>query len=193
MSKSVFLLIGFFCFVNKYSAAQFRSAPTTISTPRGNVTVNTMVYAPDRFNYYAPASRKHKFKVVLKNDSSFICKATIDISDSIPFIKIKEDGIKLKIRPADTKEFIQIDDGIEWRAVITDTSWLFQIATGKINTYSLLAEKDAQLIVAIQKRTGAPIVALTRENLEPMVNDRPELLKFIQKGKLLKAIKKYNG
>jgi hypothetical protein len=183
------LLIGVFA---KYSAAQFRSAPTTISTPRGNVTVNTMVYAPDRFNYYAPASRKHKFKVVLKNDSSFICKTTIDISDSIPFIKIKEDGMKLKIRPADTKEFIRIDDGIEWRAVITDTSWLFQIAIGKISTYSLLAEEDAQLIVAIQKRTGSPIVALTRENLELMVSDRPELLKFIQKGKLLKAIKRYN-
>lgn len=183
------LLIGVFA---KYSKAQFRSAPTTISTPRGNVTVNTMVYAPDRFNYYAPASRKHKFKVVLKNDSSFICKTTIDISDSIPFIKIKEDGKKIKIYPADTKEFVRINGEEKWAAVITDTSWLFQIEIARINTYSLFAEEDAQLIVAIQKGNGTPIVALTRENLEAMVNDQPELLKFIQKGKLLKAIRRYN-
>jgi hypothetical protein len=194
MKKNILIFAFFICLTAKHSNAQFRSVPSTISTPRGNVTVNTMVYMPGDFRNYAATSRKHKFKVVLKNDSDFTCRTTIDISDSVPFIKtrLQEDGKKVKIHPADTKELIRITDGEEWKAIVTDTSWLFKIGIGKINTYSIVAEEDTQIITAIQKGNDGPIVPLTSENLEPMIADNPDAMKFFKKKKLLKALRTYN-
>jgi hypothetical protein len=158
MIKSAFLLIILFYLAPKYGLAQFRT--TTIRTPQGNATITTHNPFPRYDRFYFPTNLKHKFKVVLKNDSSFTCKAIIEMSDSISFIKIKQDGKKIKIYPIDTKEFVRIDGGEEWNAVITDTSWLFKIGIGKINTYSVVAEESTQIITAIQKVMMAPLYRL---------------------------------
>jgi hypothetical protein len=59
----------------------------TISTPWGKKTITT----PGRNQAYfgSSNSRIQKFKVVLKNDSSFVCQTRIDLNEKIPTIKVR--------------------------------------------------------------------------------------------------------
>jgi hypothetical protein len=55
-----------------------------------------------------------------------------------------------------------------------------------------LAEKGSSSLIAIQKGEGAPILPLNKDNLEEMVAENPEALKFAQKKKLERAITTFN-
>jgi len=73
-----------------------------------------------------------------------------------------------------------------------DSCWAFLVGIGKIRTYSVTAEMDNPPIAYVQKGDFAPIVALTLENLEPMVADNAKSLEFARKGRLIKAVSVYN-
>ncbi|HEY8934854.1 MAG TPA: hypothetical protein VIM65_06515, partial [Cyclobacteriaceae bacterium] len=62
----------------------------------------------------------------------------------------------------------------------------------KVNCYSYIPEDYLSDIIAIQSGDG-PILPLTKENLSlMMVTDDPQIIKLIDKGKLIQAIMRYN-
>jgi hypothetical protein len=108
-------------------------------------------------------------------------------------IKAKINKQKVVIKPRDTKEIYRIDEtGLKIAGMPTDSCWLFLAVKGKINGYSYLAEKGSSSLIAIQKGEGAPILPLNKDNLEEMVAENPEALKFAKKKKLEKAITTFN-
>jgi hypothetical protein len=56
-------------------------------------------------------------------------------------------------------------DGRKFAGIATDSCWLFQCSSGKINGYSRLAEQNDDYIVAVQAGDGS-IVALNKDNLK---------------------------
>lgn len=138
-------------------------------------------------------SVKYPFTIVFSSDSIVQVKAKINVSEKNHFIKAKINKQKVVIKPKDTKEIYRIDDtGLKISGMPTDSCWLFLAVKGKINGYSYLAEKGSSSLIAIQKGEGAPILPLNKDNLEEMVAENPEALKFAQKKKLEKAITTFN-
>lgn len=146
----------------------------------------------------ATPSYKYPFTIVFKSDkdSTLLVKAKIDASEKNHVIRTKVNKQKVVIKPTDTREIYRIDNsGLKITGMPTDSCWLFLAVRGKINAYSYLAEKGLSSwgsIIAVQKGEGAPILPLNKDNLEEMVADNPEALKFAKKKKLEKALTTYN-
>ena len=174
--------------------SQMMPMTNTINTPRCPVQYTT--WRPMSMMYYggnASPSIKYPFTIVFNNDSSVLVKAKIDISKKDHVIKTKINKRKVVIKPRDTQEIYRIaDTGEKIAGMPTDSCWLFLAVKGKINGYSYLAEKGTNSLIAIQKGEGAPILPLNKTNLEEMVADNPEALKFAKKKKLEKAITTFN-
>lgn len=177
------------------ASAQFMSVPTTstIRTPYGNVSHTTYTNIP---MYYGTGvvSAKHKFTIVLKNDSTVTANTKIDMSAKTQAVYVKAKGKKGKIEPVDTREIYRITaEGKKLSGIPVDSCWLFQSAKGKINTYSNLAEVGTMYAIAIQEGDNGPIKPLTKDNLLFIVGDVPKLRKLVERGKLIKAIDFYNA
>ena len=83
------LLIAMLFLYSTQTFGQFTTVPTKINTPRGPVTVKTTQPAPWlKFHHYPSKSgnKKHKFYVVLLNDSVINVKAKINIKDTVHFL-----------------------------------------------------------------------------------------------------------
>ena len=180
-----------FLLIYTSTAAQYVNMPTKFSTPRGNITVYERVYMP-RYQNYGTVSIKHVFTIVLRNDSIITKKARIDTEDSVHTLSWNEKGKKKSITPNETKEIFRMENGKKITGNPTDSCWLFPVESGAISTFSILSETDDPIISHIQKRSGGEILALTKENLIPMLSDNEKALKLVEKGKLLKAIDLYN-
>lgn len=191
-TKNFFLLL--FLTISSSSFAQMMPMTNTIRTPYGNASYTT--WRPMPMMYYGGSmspSVKYPFTIVFSSDSSVLVKAKIDISEKNHVIKTKINKKKVVIKPRDTQEIYRIDDtGFKMAGMPTDSCWLFLAVKGKINGYSYLAEKGTNSLIAIQKGEGAPILPLNKTNLEDMVGDNPEALKFAKKKKLEKAITTFN-
>ena len=126
---------------------------------------------PYRGEYEEPEiSRKHQFKFVLSNDSTFVQVSRIDVSyKKRHFMNVEWHGAAKAVIPSETKSISRImPNGREWVGIPADTCWLFRISSGKINTYSFLDRKKPEYTIAIQKGDG-PVVALTVENFLSML------------------------
>jgi hypothetical protein len=175
------------------SSAQF-STPTTIKTPYGNRTIWTPSTTRFPTNYNQGfVNRKHNFTIVLLNDSSFEVKAKINIDDSVNSIKWGKGEEQHTIVPSETKEIYRTGVNGKVRGIPKDSCWLFLVKPGKISTYSISSEMDNPLINFIQKGEGGEILPLLAMNVEDMVSDNEKALALAKKGKLLKAIEKYNS
>lgn len=168
---------------------------STISTPYGNVRTTTYTNIPVYYGGTGIVSAKHKFTIILKNDSTVTANTKIDMTDKTQgvYVKVKGKG-KEKIEPVDTKEIYRITaEGRKISGMPVDSCWLFLSAKGKINTYSNLAEVGTMYAVAIQQGDTGPIKPLTKNNLLAIVGDEPKLKKLVERGKFIKAIDAYNG
>jgi hypothetical protein len=176
---SQFILSIFFLICAIQSMGQFVTVPTKISTPYGKTTIYTQRYAP--------------WMHVFLNDSVVEAKTNINIDDSVHTLQWGKKDKKTIVRPKDTKEIYRVDNyGNRITGIPRDSCWLFAVDTGRIRTYSAIAEIQDPLIGYIQKGEDGPILDLTKENLLPMIADNEKAVKFVEKGKLLKAIKEYN-
>jgi hypothetical protein len=174
------------------SSAQY-STPMTIKTPYGNRTIWTPSTTRFPTNYNQGfVNRKHNFTIVLLNDSSFEVKAKINIEEDINSIKWGKGEEQHTIVPSETKEIYRTGINGKIRGIPRDSCWLFMIKPGKISTYSISSEMDNPLINYIQKGDGE-ILPLLAMNVEDMVSDNEKALALVKKGKLLKAIEKYNS
>jgi len=192
ISLSFVLVLCSCCVVS----AQFTPVKSTFSTPMGKVTVTDYRYTPMHYYYgQAPVSGKYSFYIILKNDSAFTAKTAIDISDNKKqFVTVKVKKEKHQIFPADTKTISRIPpEGKQLVGIPADSCWLFQCASGKINSYSFLAEPGMLFVSAIQYGNDAPIVPLNKENLVAIVGTENEKVnKLIERGKLIKAVSQFN-
>lgn len=173
--------------------AQTFSVPVRHSTPYGNVTTYQQVGVPMYFNGNSILNRKHAYTIVLLNDSTIEKKLKIDINKKVHRLKWNENGNKRVITPKDTKEIFRIDKtGRKISGIPLDSGWAFLVDERKIRTYSITSELDDPLIGYIQKGAGSPILPLTKQNLVSMVHENERALELARKGRLLKALKKYN-
>lgn len=148
--------------------------------------------APYRYNLGIP-NKHYVYTIVFLNDSSIEGKGKIDISKQVHELNCKVNRARTSIRPSETKEISRVD--AEGRTLVgkpMDSCWAFLVGIGRIRTYSVTAEIDDPSIAFIQKGDFSPIVALTLENLEPMVADNEKALEFARKGRLTKAVSVYN-
>jgi len=174
---------------------------TTMSTPYGNVQYTNYVPGPVN-RYYInlnklgnSSSMTYEFKVVMKNDSSFTAKTKINVKDDKHHtIVIKNKKVKTVIHPSETKSLSRVTvDGQKISGIPADSCWLFKTYSGRINTYSFLAEPGMSLITAIQDGDEGAIIPLTKENLLEMVEyDDPKVHQLIETDDLVAAIKLYN-
>ena len=177
----------------KSGHTQTFNVPVRNTTPHGSFTTYQRVGIPMYYNNNTIVNRKHLFTIVFLNDSTIQKKVKIDISDSVHQLRWKEDGEKIVITPKSTKEIFRTDEsGRKISGVPMDSCWAFLVGTKKIRTYSITSEIHDPLIAYIQKDEYAPIVPLTKDNIEPMVKDNEKALALVKKGKLLKALRKYN-
>ncbi|HKO81159.1 MAG TPA: hypothetical protein VJU78_12225 [Chitinophagaceae bacterium] len=175
---------------------QFTTVPTKISTPYGKVTVPMQQYTPwMRFtNYSGSSNKKHKFYIVLLNDSIIETRAKINIDDSIHYLEWGKKDQRTVIKPVATKQIYR--EGYENRifGIPHDSCWLFLVNIGNIRTYSVTSDIDYPLIGYIQKGEDGkgPILPLTKDNLLTMVADNEKAVKLVKKEKLIAAITLYN-
>ena len=185
----VFILLNLF----QNASAQRIPMPTTISTPRGNVTIYTPSHIPMYNNFnYKDSNRRHEFTIVFLNDSTMTVKAVIDLSDSVHCIEWGKKENQIIIKPSETKEIYRMVRGEKISGKAMDSCWIFSAGFGKINTYSVTSETDYPLIAYVQKGVDKPILPLTEANVREMVKDNGKALKLADRKKLLKAVEKYN-
>lgn len=182
----------------QHTSAQTYAIPMThtVNTPYGPAKITTYSYQQMPMMDYSnrgPISGKYQFFLIMKDGSQLVTKNRINIEDSINTIALK-DKSKRVIKPAETVEIFRMVEGLKFVGIPADSCWLFKSSEGKISTYSMLAEKNISLAVAIQKGDG-DIVKLSKENLLDITADAndPELAAMIEKKKYLKAIRVYNG
>lgn len=189
----VALIIALTGFVHGALAQGFIPVTHQIKTPYGNVPHT--YYAPTGMGYYynrGNISYKYEFTVVFKNDEKLTFRSKINLSDSIHSVTYKNGGQKRKILPSETREiFRYTTDGKKITGIPTDSCWLFRVVDGKINGYSFLATEGADYLTAFQVG-DREILPLTKENLMPVMMDDPRRAKWIEKGKLEKALVDYN-
>ena len=168
--------------------------PVRHTTPYGSFTTNQRVGIPMYYNNSTIANGKHLYTIVLVNDSTINKKVKIDVSDTVHQLHWKENADKKVIVPRDTKEIFRIDatTGRKISGIPMDSCWAFLVDTKKIRTYSITSEILDPLIAYIQKDEYSPILPLTKDNLELMVSDNEKALALAKKGKLLRALRKYN-
>lgn len=176
--------------------------PRTIHTPYGDATLTSYQMGMP-FNYNLskkngksrPNSMTYEFRVVLKNDSSFLSKVKINVKDiKHHTIVIKGKKEKVAFSPSDTKSVSRVTmEGVKIPGIPADSCWLFKTYSGKINVYSFLAELGTDYAIAIQDGADGVIRPLTKENLLEMVEyDNPKVHELIEEGNLISAIKLYN-
>lgn len=171
----------------------------TIQTPYGPTQLSQTMWTSYYPNYggsqVVPYVGKTNMSVVLKSDSVFNERMFFNVADSIHSLTLdrkEKKGGDILVRPEDTKQISQVYDGKLMVGIPTDTCWLFKVTPGDINAYAPFPTNFQEFYTAIQKGDG-PIMKLNKENLKEMVSDQPKLFKLIDKGKLGRAIWKYNG
>jgi hypothetical protein len=144
---------------------------------------------------FEAASIKQVYTVVYLDSTTVTVRAEIGDYKGHTFLMINEPGVAKAIRPKDTRSLIvgTLDKPKYAAGIPADSCWLFKITNASINLYSLLPKSDSRFVVAIQKGNDAPILALTAENALAMIEEGHPARKWIAKGKLIDAVKTYNG
>jgi hypothetical protein len=166
----------------------------TIRTPQGNVTVNT--FQPGMPMYYGNfnGSIKYNFTVVMRDDSVFTQRMSIDVSEKTHKLKVKSGRARSFIFPGDTKQISRVTpEGRLIKGLPADTCWLFQSVKGKINCYSFLAEEGYDFLAAMQEGNEGLILPITKTNLLDIMQTQDEkILGLIERKQWVKAIRRFN-
>jgi hypothetical protein len=188
------LSLIFFVFISISGFGQMMPVTTTIKTPYGNVPHTYFVPSPNHYYGQQNISGKYEFRVVLNNDSTFVTKTRINLSQKEDnSITVKQKHGKTQIFPNDTKYIMRVTfDNKILKGIPADSCWLFKVVQGEINGYSFLAEEMEMYVIAIQAGDDGPIVPLTKENLMPLVVSEKKAYELAKKNKLHRALNRYN-
>ncbi|HEY8782549.1 MAG TPA: hypothetical protein VIM16_13075 [Mucilaginibacter sp.] len=83
-----------------------------------------------------------------------------------------------------------------YRGKPADSCWMFKVIAGTINVYSFLSDRDfanfeTSSIVGMQLNDG-PIMKYSDDSLKQMIDQDSDAMRYFQKKKYLKAIRRYN-
>lgn len=195
-----YLLASMLVLLTIFSSQAQVMVPTTIRTPYGNVESTRLSMTSGGLPFNGQQSLggpvRARMTVALVSDSIFNDIILFDyLTDSISSITVPRNdkrGGDYVIYPKDTKLVSQLFNGKNITGVPADSCWLFKMVSGPISSYAEFPTDNSVYFIAIQKGDG-PILEMTKENLGEMVGDDPKLLKLIDKGKLVKAVWKYNN
>jgi len=138
---------------------------------------------------------RHLYTIELKNGKVYKVKTTMQLNNDRSYLKFKQNGGHIYVYPKDTKQ-ISITDhkGRELIGLpgLSDTSWLFQVTKGRLNTYSVIPVWNTIFITAIQKDSTQAPVQIDQRTILKMVADNPKALKLAKKRKLMSAIMTYD-
>jgi hypothetical protein len=110
-----------------------------------------------------------------------------------------------KIYPSQTINLVcvlavkDIDNGVPGHyetGMPTDSCWMFKVISGQINAYAYAVKNenisiDPSTLVGLQLNNGA-IQKFSPENLQTLIGQNAEALKYFDKKKYIKAIEQYN-
>lgn len=189
--KTVFFIVSAFFSITCLAQHSFSPAYTP---PVHNYSNYPGLYRRPSPTAFEAASLKQLYTIVYQDSSVQTIRAEIGDYKGRTFLMIDEPGIAKTIQPKDTRSLIVgTIEKQRYVAIVGDTCWLFKIADAPINLYSLLPTLDRRFVVAVQKGAGAPIVALTMESALQMIEEGHPARKYVEKGKLLEAVRTYNG
>lgn len=173
--------------------------PSQIKTPYGNATIPGYHISGASYfflNNKGPVNGKYDYTIVLLNDSTITKKTRlkIDFKKNHSSITWNQGKDKKIITPKETKEIYRMVLGqTKLTGIAIDSTWIFLIDKGRIQTYSVTSDFREPTIAYFQYTATGDIQALTKENLLPFVADDNALVKLVNKNKLLEVIKKYNN
>lgn len=181
--------------------AQF-SPPMTIQTPFGSGTIPGHGMMNFHYHFYGkkiPANGKYDYTIVLLNDSTISTKTILNIDFAKNHTSISWEEGKGKERkthsvsPRETKEIYRMVLGeYKLTGIPLDSTWAFLVDKGKIRTYSVTSDFREPTIAYFQYGIKGAILPLTKDNLRPLIEEDPEVVKLVDKNKLVRAIKRYN-
>jgi hypothetical protein len=193
MNRDVLLLM-FLWIISLSAVGQGVWMSNTIRTPNGNITVNT--FQPGMPMYYGNfnSSIKYNFTVVMRDDSVFTQRMSIDVSEKTHKLKVKNGRTRSFIFPGDTKQISRVtSEGRLIKGLPADTCWLFQSVKGKINCYSFLAEEGYDFLAAMQEGDDGLILPITKNNLMNVMQTQDEkILNLMERKQWVKAIRRFN-
>lgn len=150
------------------------------------------------------ASRRFDFRVYLKDSTVKEIKATIGGLNGRYYLEQEADTWKDMIQPGTStfvglthpgntikiERIISVDSALV--GIANDTCWLFKVAAGRINLYSVLAQTNEHYIYRMQVGNDGPLQEITRRNVRTAVGDHPDLVEKIKQGYLVEAMRMYN-
>jgi hypothetical protein len=147
------------------------------------------------YNTRVKGSEQHQFKVTFKNDSLAWLGGKIDYHKDSYFldITVPKDQAVFPAKTKSIETYVMSGEGKRYAmiGIANDTSWLFKIGSGKINSYAMLAEANMGNTTLIQSGDG-PLMPLTLSNLLKMVSDNPKASEIAYRGNFVRAIEVYN-
>jgi hypothetical protein len=139
------------------------------------------------------SSRKFNFTILFRDSTSITSRAKIDEHKGRFYLAIKERDLTRSITPSQTISISRTSGGGKhYVGIPAENCWLFKIVEGKINLYSVLADDMPRFIVAFQKGNGAPIVQLTKENVQAALSDDEKIASTVTNENKVTPIMNYN-
>ena len=171
--------------------AQMIHVPTRISTPRGNVTVNTpMPGATPAYHYgnknFEPKAPTY-FTVYLKDGQKFTGTGAFSNRLKDPFVRVDYYGKKRVVRPQETTKIIaRIDSTSIEMPSYKNSNWLMPVDDSLKNIYRNAISDDG-----VFRKDDNNFKELTREEVLEIVKGNGESEILAEKGKLWQALKEF--
>lgn len=184
-----------------YATAQMPNYMPVVQRDMMNFQFNNFMMRPMNFAYRNTKVQNHHFIVVMNDSTTIEVFGKINSDSTLQYLRWKDKSVSKrdsgrfkKIYPYQTKSITRDDKNLpEFTGISTDTCWLFKAITGRITGYSPIADDELtkSFVRYIQKDNG-PVLEMNEDNLEAMMKDNDEALKFLKRKKYDKAIAKYN-
>jgi len=206
MQKNIlptFLLAGCVLFTSCCSVAQIPNYMPAVNKANMDFQFHSFMMSNGimHFNYSGVSFGNHFFVVEMNDSTTLKVYGTIRPDSSMQYLEWKDKTVSRKdsasikkIYPYQTKEIIRIDQNAPLLSGFSaDTCWLFKAISGKITCYSPVADDELikDFIFYIQKNNG-PILKMSPDNLESMLNDNEKALNLFKKKKYERAIVVYD-
>jgi hypothetical protein len=145
----------------------------------------TLPYVPK----YPKQSSEFNFYVRPTTGTPFDTRSKIYATDTTHYVLFNG----RKVYPRETESLSRLTaSGKQFFGRPFGNKWLFKVIAGKINGYFFYAEDEIKAVSHIQKGDG-PILDFSPDELLRMINDDPDALDLIMRGKYVEAIVLFNS
>lgn len=140
-------------------------------------------------------SKKYYYTVLFKDSTKITMISKIDEHKRAFYLAIDQPGMTRSIRPSETLQIARrTSNGKIMVGMPMDSCWLFKIAEGKLDLYSVLSEENKPRFVVAFQRDDGPLLPVTQETVSEAIKDDQELVEQVvdDRDKLVALLVKYN-